>query len=413
MGNNDIKEKIKKTLSYTAKRDCIITLITCIVVSIVIGAFIVYLRRDEDKTIKVGVVYVGDASTMYTNNFIEALSDIEQEYNGKVEIVSMYNVAEGTERDYLERLVSDGCNMIFSTSYNYGVTTKELAQKYPEVQFCMATCSNANEEPYLKNYHTFMGAIYQGRYAAGVAAGMKLKELIDDGIISESEAKIGYVGAYPYAEVISGYTAFLLGARSVVPQAVMTVKYTNSWNDYRTEKKYARELIDKNCIIISQHSDTAGPATACEETSSDVPVYNVSYNQSMLDIAPTTYLTGCKINWKPYMKSAIDAVLNDKVIEKHVKGNVNGNDVGAGFDEEWVSMLEFNDIAVANGTKERVKKVIEQFKKGNINVFQGDYIGVNPDNPSEQIDLKEGYIENEYSSAPTFKYILKDIITVE
>ena len=99
---------------------------------------------------KVGVVYVGDASTMYTNNFIEALSDIEQEYNGKVEIVSMYNVAEGTERDYLERLVSDGCNMIFSTSYNYGVTTKELAQKYPEVQFCMATCSNANEEPYLK-----------------------------------------------------------------------------------------------------------------------------------------------------------------------------------------------------------------------------------------------------------------------
>lgn len=93
MGNNDIKEKIKKTLSYTAKRDCTITLITCIVVSIVIGAFIVYLRRDEDKTIKVGVVYVGDASTMYTNNFIEALSDIEQEYNGKVEIVSMYNVA--------------------------------------------------------------------------------------------------------------------------------------------------------------------------------------------------------------------------------------------------------------------------------------------------------------------------------
>ena len=379
MWNNDIKEKIKKTLSYTAKRDCIITLITCIVVSIVIGTFIVYLRRDEDKTIKVGVVYVGDASTMYTNNFIEALSDIEQEYNGKVEIVSMYNVAEGTERDYLERLVSDGCN----------------------------------EEPYLKNYHTFMGAIYQGRYAAGVAAGMKLKELIDDGIISESEAKIGYVGAYPYAEVISGYTAFLLGARSVVPQAVMTVKYTNSWNDYRTEKKYARELIGEHCIIISQHADTAGPATACEETSSDVPVYNVSYNQSMLDIAPTTYLTGCKINWKPYMKSAIDAVLNDKVIEKHVKGNINGNDVGAGFDEECVSMLEFNDIAVANGTKERVKKVIEQFKKGNINVFQGDYIGVNPDNPSEQIDLKEGYIENEYSSAPTFKYILKDIITVE
>ena len=394
------------------KKVYLVTLCTCLVVIAFVSAS-VYFLRDEEKEITVGFVYVGDASTAYTSNFIDAQEAIQTKYGDQVKAIALNNVAEGTESEYLQQLVDAGCDLIFTTSYNYGTVTKEFAEKYPGIEFCMATCANANEEPVLKNYHTFMGAIYQGRYAAGVAAGMKLKELIDDGIISESEAKIGYVGAYPYAEVISGYTAFLLGARSVVPQAVMTVKYTNSWNDYRTEKKYARELIDEHCIIISQHSDTAGPATACEETSSDVPVYNVSYNQSMLDIAPTTYLTGCKINWKPYMKSAIDAVLNDKVIEKHVKGNVNGNDVGAGFDEEWVSMLEFNDIAVANGTKERVKKVIEQFKKGNINVFQGDYIGVNSDNPSEQIDLKEGYIENEYSSAPTFKYILKDIITVE
>ena len=159
-----------------------------------------------------------------------------------------------------------GCDLIFTTSYNYGTVTKEFAEKYPGIEFCMATCANANEEPVLKNYHTFMGKIYQGRYTAGVAAGMKMKELIKEGVITEQQAKIGYVAAYPYAEVISGYTAFLLGVRSVVPDAVMTVRYTNKWNDYRTEKKYAKGLIDEGCVIISQHSDTAGPATACEET---------------------------------------------------------------------------------------------------------------------------------------------------
>lgn len=173
----------------------------------------------------------------------------------------------------------------------------------------------------------------------------------------------------------------------------MTVKYTYKWNDYRTEKKYARELINEKCVIISQHSDTAGPATACEETASDVPVFNVSYNQSMFDVAPTTYLTGCKINWKPYMKAAVDAVLNGKVVEKNIGGNIHGNDVGAGFDEGWVSMLEFNDIVVADGTKEMVADVIEQFKNDRLTVFKGDYIGVNTDNPNDIIDLSEGFVE--------------------
>ncbi len=381
---SNIKKISGRMLSYIVSRESIITFITCVAVSIIIGACMVYSRKDEDKRIKVGIIYVGDASTAYTDNFIEALADIKEEYGDKVEVMHMYNVAEGTEREYLERLVNAGCNLIFSTSYNYGETTKELAGRYPDVQFCMATCSNANEEPYYANYHTFMGAIYEGRYAAGVAAGIKLRELISEGIITEN-----------------------------VGNTTMTVKYTYKWNDYRTEKKYARELINEKCIIISQHSDTAGPATACEETASDVPVFNVSYNQSMFDVAPTTYLTGCKINWKPYMKAAVDAVLNGKVIEKNIRGNIHGNDVGAGFDEGWVSMLEFNDIVVADGTKEMVADVIEQFKKGKLTVFKGDYIGVNTDNPNDIIDLREGFVENKDSSAPSFNYILKDIITIE
>ena len=187
---SNIKKISGRVLSYIVSRESIITLITCVAVSIIIGACMVYSRKDEDKSIKVGIIYVGDASTAYTDNFIEALADIKEEYGDKVEAMHMYNVAEGTEREYLERLVNAGCNLIFSTSYNYGETTKELAGKYPDVQFCMATGSNANEEPYYANYHTFMGAIYEGRYVAGVAAGIKLKELISEGIITENEAKV-------------------------------------------------------------------------------------------------------------------------------------------------------------------------------------------------------------------------------
>ena len=354
------------------KKTYTVTFFTCAVVIAVVLAVVLSFHKSESKTLKVGFIYVGDASTSYTNNFIEVQNAITDKYGKQVKTIAMCNVAEGTEEEYLERLIDSGCELIIATSYNYGVTMKKLAEKYPDIEFCMATCSNANEEPRLENYHTFMGAIYQGRYTAGVAAGMKLQELIDNGTITKEQAKIGYVAAYPYAEVISGYTAFLLGVRSIVPDAVMSVRYTNNWNDYLTEKKYAKEFIDEGCVIISQHSDTTGPATACEATDSDTPVYIVSYNESMANVAPTTYLTGCKINWEPYVTGAVESVLKDKKIEENVKGNVVGNDMGAGFEEGWVEMLELNELVAAKGTKAKMQEVINGFKKGKIQVFQGE-----------------------------------------
>lgn len=391
-----------------------ITLISAIAVIIVAFAIHYFAHgREFEKTIKAGFVYVGDASTGYTNNFVKVQAAIEKKYDGSVETIAKYNVPEEEVEGALKELVEEGCELIFTASYGYGEKTKEFAEIHPEIQFCQATCDNANEDPVLSNYHTFMGNIYQGRYISGVVAGMKLKELIDDGKITPEQAQIGYVGAYPFAEVISGYTAFFLGIRSVVPEAVMTVKYTNTWGDYHLEKECAKELIEEGCVIISQHSDTMGPAVACEETDRSQEVYYVSYNESMADIAPTTYLTGSKVNWEPYMMKAVEAVLSGKDIEKCVKGNVNGNDVGAGFENGWVQMLEINEFVAAKGTQERVEKLILEFKQNRVHVFQGDYIGVNPDDPSDTIDLKEEYLENEKSSAPTFHYILKDVITIE
>lgn len=396
------------------KRIYIITISSALLV--ILAAFGLHLLTQDDseqRNITVGYVYVGDTSTAYTGNFVKAQKVVEKKYGSRVRTIARFNVTEGSEDGILEELVEAGCDIIFTTSYGFGEKAKQWAEKYPKVQFCQSTCSNANEEPKLSNYHTYMGAIYQGRYISGVAAGMKLKQLIDEKTITADEAKVGYVGAYPYAEVISGYTAFFLGVRSIVPEAEMTVKYTNTWGSYALEKKYATQLINEGCVIISQHSDTTGPAVACEEVKGKHVVYHVGYNQSMADVAPTTYLTGCRINWEPYISAAVEAVLSEKDIESSLDANVNGNDAGAGFDQNWVQMLEVNELIAAPGTKEKVEKLIGSFKKKEINVFQGDYTGVDPDNKEDVISLKEGYQENEKSSAPTFHYVLRDVIHVE
>lgn len=391
-----------------------ITIITaCTMIFAVVGLYNMFWKKDADRTIKAGFVYVGDASTAYTSNFMDAQEAVDNAFGDQVHTIAKYNVAEGAERQSMEELVAEGCDIIFATSYGYENVTKELAEKYPDVQFCMATGDNANADPVLDNYHTFMGAIYEGRYVSGVVAGMKLQELIENGTITKEQARLGYVGAYPYAEVISGYTAFLLGARSVVPEATMEVRYTNTWSNYLKEKKCAQALIEDGCVIISQHSDTSGPAVACEQTDVDTPVYLVGYNQSMSELAPTTYLTGAKINWSPYMQQAVQAVLDQKRIEDVVVGNVNGQDIGAGFDENWVQMLELNEVVAAEGTKEKITSTIEQLKNGQIEVFQGAYIGVNPQDASDTYDLKKGYPENAKSSAPTFYYILQDVIDIK
>lgn len=396
------------------KRIYIITFITAILsVVAIVGINIALFSKDMDKTIKVGFMYVGDASTAYTNNFMKAQKAVEEAYGNQVIAVAKYNVSEGLEDKYFQELIDEKCDIIFATSFGYADAAKRFAQMYPDVEIVMATGTNANDEPKLNNYHTFMGEIYQGRYTAGVAAGMKIKELIDSGIIDESQAKVGYVGAYPYAEVISGYTAFILGVRSVVPQAHMIVKYTNSWSNYALEKRYAKELIDEECVIISQHSDTAGPAVACEQTDASTPVYLVSYNQSMADIAPTTYLTGSKINWSYYMIGAVGAVLEGRNIENTVDGRAYGNDMMAGFEKNWIEMLDINEVVAAPGTKQRVESVCDEFRKGQVHVFFGDYTGVSVNDKNDTCNLNDEYIENYRSSAPTFNYILNKIITIE
>jgi basic membrane protein A len=371
------------------------------------------LEENETRVVKVGFVYEGDESTPYSHNFMLAQRALETAYGERAETYAVSNVPYFRALEAIRGLAEKGCELIFVNSVGYEAAAKQAAEEFPEVQICQAAGSTANTAPVLSNFHTFMGEISQGRYISGLVAGLKLKELLDTGVIAPEEAKLGYVGAIPCAEVISGYTAFLLGVRSVVPQAVMTVRYTNTWSGYDLEKRAAEALIGEGCVILSQHSDTIGPAVACEAAAGEKPVYLVGYNQSMMDAAPTTALVSCRINWTPYVLAAFEAVLAREPIEKHVQGHVSGRDAWAGFQRDWVQMVELNEYIAAPGTREAMEAAIEDMKAGRTAIFKGPYIGVDPEDPTDTVDLTQGYGENRDSSAPTFHYILKDIITLE
>ncbi len=389
------------------RRAYLTTLITSL---LVIGVFaLIYGKRTvQIGTLKVGFIYEGDESTPYTYNFALAEQALKETYPDRVEVYSKSNVREeDTEAPALE-LIQKGCEIIFTNGYSEQI--KEMAYEHPEVQFCQASYRSSPDENAPENYHTFKGRIYEGRYVSGIAAGLKLNEMIDNRVISRDEALVGYVAAYPTDEVISGFTAFILGVRSVCPDAVMHVRYTQSWSSYSRERSAAEQLIADGCRIIGQHSDTIGPALACEDAITQQSVYHIGYNTGMLEVAPSSSITGTCINWTPYIVGAVDALLQGDVIERHVEGTVNGNDIGAGFELDWVEMLELNNHIAAHGTEEQMEKAIENLKKGKIHVFSGDYIGVDRKNENDVIDLNKGYEENSNYSSPSFHYILKDVV---
>ncbi len=395
------------------KRIYTATVLTCLIIlGVLIGCFRVLNIAGKKEHVKVGFIYDNDESTPYTYNFSLAKDALEKEYGDKVEILTCSNVLDEEMEEPLRDLAGKGCDIIFFNGYSELV--RELAPEYPNTQFCQTSYMDMSDQTVPVNYHTFKGEAYQGRYVSGIAAGMKIQQMISEGTITEDQAIVGFVAAFPTSEVISGYTAFLLGVRSVVPKAVMRVCYTHTWSSYAHEKSSAERLINDGCIIISQHTDTIGPAIACEEALGEKKeVYFVGYNQSMSEVAPGSSLVTSRICWEPYVLSAVNAIISNKSIESVVTGNIHGSDVSAGFDKGWVEMLDLNMQVAAPGTQEAMDDAIALLKKGNIDfVFKSGYIGVSPEDSSDIIDLHIGYTENAKTSYPLFHYVLLDIITI-
>ena len=308
----------------------------------------------DGETMKVGFIYLHDENSTYDKNFIDAAQAACKAAG--VEIVEKKNIPENTEcLEAAEDLVDRGCSIVFADSFGHESYMAQAAEKYPEVQFCHATGTTAHTAD-LDNFHNAFASIYEGRYLAGVAAGMKLNEMIAAGKFTAEEAKMGYVGAFTYAEVISGYTSFYLGAKSVCPSVTMDVTFTGSWYDETAEKEAANKLIANGCKLVSQHADSMGAPTACE--TAGVP--NVSYNGSTISACPNTFIVSSRIDWAPYYEFVINAVANGETIPADWTGTLATGSV---------VLTEVNEAAAAAGTADKIAEVKAALEAGTIHVF--------------------------------------------
>ena len=360
----------------------------------------------EGSKVKVGFITLHDENSTYDKNFIDAAKEACANL-GLVENEDFFiktNVGE-TEQcaEVAADLVDAGCNIIFADSFGHEPYMIQVAKENPEVQFCHSTGTRAHTEN-LANYHNAFASIYEGRYLAGIAAGMKLNAMIEAGKFTAEEAKMGYVGAFTYAEVVSGYTSFYLGAKSVCPTVTMDVTFTGSWYDETLEKEGAEKLIQGGCKLISQHADSLGAPTACENAG----VPNVSYNGSTQAACPNTYIISSRINWAPYYEYAIKAVMDGTAIDADWIGTLATNSV---------VLTDLNTTVAAEGTAEAIATATEKLEKGEIHVFdcstftvKGEALtsymaDVDTDDaytPDTEV-VHDGYFsESEFRSAPYF-----------
>ncbi len=359
--------------------------------------------------ITVGYIYIGDENEAYTAAHYEGAKAMAEALGlSEDQIIIKWNTAE-TEACYDAAidLAEAGCDIIFGNSFNFESYMIEAAREYPEIEFCHATGYQAATCG-LDNVHNYFTSVYESRYVSGVVAGMKLNEMIADGTITADQCVVGYVGAFPYAEVISGYTAFFLGIRSVCPEATMKVQYTNSWASFDLEKEAAEALIAQGCVLISQHADTTGAPTACE--AAGVPC--VGYNVSMIATAPNTALTSASIDWAPYNTYAVECVINGEPIAV---------DWCQGYDTGANKITELNEGVVAEGTAEKVAEVEAALVSGDLKVFDTSTFTIGGETLESLIEanadyakyadyVSDGYFhESELASAPSFDIIVDGI----
>ncbi len=364
----------------------------------------------ETNDVKIGLICLHDENSTYDNNFIQALKSVQQELGlSDDNVLIKTNIPESNDcYEAACELVDEECDVIFADSFGHEQFMLQAAKENPDVQFCHATGTKAHTEN-LSNFHNAFADIYQGRYLAGVAAGMKLNQMITDGTITADKAVIGYVGAFNYAEVVSGLTSFYLGARSICPSATMKVTYTNSWFDIALEREAALNLINNGCVLISQHADSEGAPKACEEKG----VPNVAYNISTISMGPNTALISSKIDWAPYFKMIIENTKNGEAIPTDKCGTLA---------EGYVALTELNEKVAAPGTKEKIEEVKGKLESGELKVYDTSTFTVNGETltsyladvddagdfvPETEV-IKDGeFMESSFRSAPYFdiKYI--------
>ena len=364
---------------------------------------------------KIGMICLHDENSTYDNNFIQALRQVQKDLGlSDDQVVIVTNIGEDSScyDAAVDLAKNKGCKVIFADSFGHESFMKQAAQEYPEVQFCHAT-GTSGKIANIENFHNAFASIYEGRYLAGIAAGLKLNEMIAAGKITAEQAVIGYVRAFTYAEVISGMTSFYLGARSVCPSATMKVRYTGSWYDQAKEQEAATALIEKDkCVLISQHADSLGAPTACELAG----VPNVSYNGSTYSAGETTFIISSAINWAPYFQYIIETVVKGEAIAPDWCGTIATNSV---------VLSGVNQDVAAEGTIEKINEAIKALEAGTLHVFDTanftvdgktltEYLAdVDGDYTGETNVIHDGYFDEsnavDFRSAPYFDIIIDGV----
>ncbi len=368
-----------------------------------------------ENEVKAGFIFLHDENSTYDLNFINAAKEACEALG--VEYLLKTGIPEGQEcYDAAAELVDEGCNFIFADSFGHEPFLIQAAKEFPEVQFCHATGTQAHTVE-LPNYHNAFASIYEGRFLGGVAAGLKLNEMIENGTITEDQALVGYVGAFPYAEVVSGFTSFFLGVRYVCPAATMQVTFTNSWYDPTLEKEGAIKLISNGCVVLSEHADSMGAPTECEDPKNNVPF--VFYNGSAAEACPNTFIVASRINWAPYMQFAMECMMNGEEIPYDWTGTLA---------TDSVMMTEINENAAAAGTAEKLEEVRAALLDGSLKVFDTATFTVNGETLTEYLAdvddmgdfvpetnvIADGYFhESEYRSAPYFDLFIDGITNID
>ncbi len=379
------------------------------VVEKTVAATITAVPKEE---LKVGFIFLHDQNSTYDKNFMDAADAVVAELGLTKDQVIYKTGIEENDACYTaaKELVNAGCDLVFADSFGHEPYLIRAAKEHPEVQFCHATGTRAQTE-LVPNYHNAFASIYEGRYLAGIAAGMKLNEMIEAGKITADQAKMGYVGAFNYAEVISGFTSFYLGAKSVCPSVTMEVKYTNSWFDPVKENTAAKALINNGAKLISQHADSSGAPSACEE----LKVPNVAYNIDTGDLGPTTAIISSKISWEPYFKLILNTMINGGTIP---------SDYCASLKDGGVQLTTLHEDVAAEGTAAAIDAAKAKLMDGTLKVFDtatftvkgealteyyadvvdaGDWLG------DTQVVLNGEFSESSKRSAPYFNIIIDGI----
>ena len=363
----------------------------------------------ETAKVKLGVILLHDEDSTYDNNFINAAKEVEAELG--IELVLRRNIDESNDcYEVACELAEDGCNIVFADSFGHETFMIEAAKEYPEVEFCHATGTMAHTAG-LDNFHNAFASIYEGRFLAGVAAGMKINEIKAAGQLKGETPLVGYVGAFTYAEVISGYTSFFLGVRSVCPDATMKVQFTGSWYDEAEEANAAKALIAAGCDLISQHADSMGAPSVCE--AANIP--NVSYNGSTVEACPNTFIVASRIDWAPYLTFVCEKVAAGEKFDADYTGTIATGSV---------KITDINTAAAAPGTVEAVEAVKASLEDGSLKVFATDtftvdgaaltsYLAdVDTDDaytPDTEVIIEGVFAESYFRSAPYFDITIDGI----